>query len=229
MIRVKTKIRSRPSTDPGFTLVELLIAIFILALVMATILGTFTGVISSARTAERRAELYQTGRAVMDLVTTDIRCMLSRGKGDPETVHSDDLVEDSAWESGLTSFITTNTLTMGREQSPFLSEVAYRLKRNPQGDLFSLWRRAESPPSPPVGEGGREVPVCRIVETFRLEIQKGNAMKQDSVPLLPAAVLVDFTLNLDGDRERFVTMVRPVVAGEAASNDKPQQDTSRSE
>lgn len=217
-----TKGRKKHPLDSGFTLVELLIAIFILALVMATILGTFTGVISSARTAEKRAELDQTGRAVMDLITTDIRCMLSRGKEDPESLLSEDAVAYSAQESGLTSFVTTNTLTMGREQSPFLSEVAYRLKRNPQGDLYSLWRRSESPPTPPVDAGGREVPLCRIVEKFRLEIQKGNARKKDSVSLLPAAVLVDLTLNLDGDRERFVTKVRPVAAPTTVSNETPE-------
>jgi len=222
VIQVESRRNWKHQTDQGFTLVEILLAIFILALIMATILGTFTGVISSARTAEKRAELYQTGRAVMDLVTTDIRCMLSRGEEDQESLLSKDSFEYSARESGLTSFVTTNTLTMGREQSPFLSEVEYRLKRNPQGNLFSLWRRSESPPSPPVDEGGREVPLCRIVEKFRLEIQKGNVNKEDSVSLLPAAVLVDFTLNLDGDRERFVTKVRPVATPTAISNETPE-------
>jgi prepilin-type N-terminal cleavage/methylation domain-containing protein len=222
LIRVKNNSGRNLETNPGFTLVELLLAIFILALVMATILGTFTGILSSARSAEKRTELYQTGRSVMDVITTDIRCMLSQGKEYSEGTHHDNFSGYGAQESGLTSFITTNTLTMGREQSPFLSEVAYRLKRNPQGTLFSLWRRAESPPSPPLNAGGREVPLCRIVESFRLEIQKGSARKKDSVSLLPAAVLVDFTLNLDGDRERFVTKVRPVAAREATSHEKTE-------
>ena len=59
--------------NSGFTIMEILIAIFILGIVMATILGTFTGVISSSRHAEKKAELYQTGRAVMDLISADIR------------------------------------------------------------------------------------------------------------------------------------------------------------
>ena len=66
---------TRP-TSGGFTLMEILLAISILGIILAAILGTFTGVISSSRTAETKSELYQTGRAVMDLISADIRGML---------------------------------------------------------------------------------------------------------------------------------------------------------
>ena len=54
-------------------MLEIVIAIFILGIVLATILGTFTGIIASSRNTENRIELYQTGRAIMDLISMDIR------------------------------------------------------------------------------------------------------------------------------------------------------------
>jgi len=204
-------------TGAGFTLVEILIAVFILAVVMATVMGTFTGVLSSAREAEKRADLYQTGRAVMDIITADVRCMLEKSEGrtgesaDDAGVPAGPEGESEFVQTTLGSFITTNSLTMGRRQNPFPSEVSYTLKRNSQDNLFSIWRRVESPPDPPFDRGGREVPICRIVENFRLEIREMGAKREGSTKGLPRAVLVDFTLHMDDDRERFTTMVRPVV------------------
>ena len=84
---------------------EILIAIFILGIVMATVLGTFTGIISNSREAEKRAELYQTGRALMDIISADIRGMFTLpAKG------------------GGSFFI-------GNRRNPFLSEVGYRAKK----------------------------------------------------------------------------------------------------
>jgi len=197
----------------GFTLVEVLLAITILGIIMATVLGIFTGIISSSRTAEKRAELYQTGRAVMDLLATDIRGIYAQGFGEGGVffIGKKDRVEGD----GLPrlAFLTTNTLSIGTKRAPFLSEVDYFLEENPDGSGYSLWRRAQTPPQEPYDEGGRAVPVCRIVAKFELEFVQGDDIIRDLENALPRAIRIGFTLNLDGETERFVTMIRPMVSG----------------
>ncbi len=198
---------------PGaFTLAEVLIAVFILALIMGTVTGTFTGVISGARDAQRRSDLHQTGRAVLDMIARDVRCMFDQGSAGGETYFKGHTVPEGGGPGSAMSFLTTNTLAMGKRPGPFVSEVGYRVERNDDG-LLSLWRRAEVPPGAPFDEGGTDVPVCRIVEGFKLEFMYLDAEEESSTESLPDAVLVDLTLDLEGEKERFVTMVRPVVAG----------------
>jgi prepilin-type N-terminal cleavage/methylation domain-containing protein len=197
----------------GFTLVEILLAITILGIIMATVLGIFTGIIASSRTAEKRAELYQTGRAVMDLLLTDIRSLYAQTTGDVQVffVGQSEDVE----KNGLPrlAFLTTNTLSIGTKRAPYLSEVDYFLEEDPDNRCYSLWRRAQTPPQEPYDEGGRAVPVCRIVERFDLEFVQGDDIIRDLENEVPRAIRIDFTLNLDGETERFVTMVRPMVSG----------------
>jgi general secretion pathway protein J len=197
----------------GFTLVEVLLAITILGIIMATVLGIFTGIISNSRTAEKRAELYQTGRAVLDLLATDIRGLYAQSVGDKQVYFVGQ--SENAAGNGLPrlAFLTTNTLSIGTKQAPFLSEVDYFLEENPEKGMYSLWRRAQTPPQDPYHEGGRAVPVCRIIAKFELEFLQGDDIIKDLENALPRAIRIGFTLNLDGETERFVTMVRPMVSG----------------
>jgi len=196
----------------AFTLAEILVAVTIIALILTTVLGTFTGVLSSARDAEKKAELYQTGRTVLDLLCADLRGFkpinhLEGGVffiGDHETV-------DGGPDMSKADFVTTHSLWMGIARVPYLSEVGYRVKRNPQGGLYSLWRRSQQPPQEPYLEGGSEIPICRILESFRLDFITQDDKLDSLLYVAPAAVIVSFTLNLEGERESFVTMVRPMV------------------
>jgi hypothetical protein len=110
-------------------------------------------------------------------------------------------------------FLTTNSLSIGLKKNPFFSEVGYRIKQNQGGHLYSLWRRSQSPPEFPYKEGGREIPVCRIIENFRLEFIYNNDKRESLSYAIPKSVLIGFTLNLDGEKESFLTMVRPMITG----------------
>jgi type II secretory pathway pseudopilin PulG len=200
---------------------EILIAIFILGIVMATVLGTFTGIIASSRVAEKRAELYQTGRAVMDLISADIRGMFNQPTGGNGSFFLGAIETIEGKSMSKMDFVTTNSLPVRLGKNPFLSERGYRVKKNPKGGMYSLWRRSQSPPQDPFQDGGKEVPVCRIVESFNLEFVLNNDKKENLSNSTPKAVIIDFTLNLDGEKESFVTMVRPMIAiGDQRIDDK---------
>ena len=201
----------RRPMNSGFTLMEILVAVFILGIVMATVLGTFTGIIGSSRDAEKKAELYQTGRALLDLIATDIRGIYRQEQsgsgpffvGEPETVEGRSM--------SRVDFVTTNALTIGHQRNPFLSETGYRVKKNRMGHLFSLWRRSQAPPEYPFEEGGKEIPICRIVENFRLEFVYNNDKRDSLQYAIPQSVIIHLTINLDGEKETFLTMVRPMI------------------
>jgi len=211
----------RPARQGGFTLAEILIAVFILSIVMATILGTFTGVISSAREAETRSELYQTGRSLMDLITTDFRCLFPQTNAEKTPFFRAEPRTLDGEETTVVSFVTTNALTMGKERNPFLSEVTYELKRDQDGPGYVLWRRSESPARPPYDSGGREIPICRIAKRFRLEFISKGARRKDLIDVLPEAVKVELVLHLEGYQEGFMTMVRPMVRMEKDLSEEP--------
>jgi prepilin-type N-terminal cleavage/methylation domain-containing protein len=217
---------TRQVRKQGFTLLEILIAIFLLALVMAIVLGPFTGIIASSRDAETKVDLYQTARSVMDILSADIRGIyeLSMEDGGPSFKASMESV-DSGEPMPRLDFATTHSLAIGHQKNPFLTEVGYRLRKNPNSGLYTLWRRTESPPSEPLDEGGREIPICRIVERFKLEFLYGDEPTTELTDQIPRAIIIDFTLNLDGERENFVTMVRPMITGAGRGNEVPGTET----
>ncbi|PKN64437.1 MAG: hypothetical protein CVU57_14450 [Deltaproteobacteria bacterium HGW-Deltaproteobacteria-15] len=196
----------------GFTLLEILIALAMTGLILGTLLVVFTGMMSSSAYSSRKAELYQTGRAVMDLICADVRGFLPLSSLEGEVFFQGiTAVSNDDQEATRLSLITTNTLTAGIGRNPFLSEIGYSVKKNPKDDLYSLWRRAEYPPSLPYEEGGSEVPICRILENFHLGFITSSGTNHHLIRGAPKAVILSFTLNLEGEREHFVTMVRPMV------------------
>jgi prepilin-type N-terminal cleavage/methylation domain-containing protein len=206
----------------GFTLLEILIAIFILAIIMTIVLGPFTGIMASSREAERKVDLYQTARSLMDLISADIRGVFPQPAGDEG--HFFRVTEEES--EGITTmprldFITTHSLSIGPPRARFLSEVTYLLRKNPKNELYTLIRRSESPPSEPFDEGGKEVPLCRTIESFRIQSVSEDEATKGITGEIPRALVIDFTLNLEGEKENFVTMVRPMVAAGALREGLP--------
>jgi prepilin-type N-terminal cleavage/methylation domain-containing protein len=196
----------------GFTLLEILIAITMIGLILGTLLGVFTGMMSSSSDASKKAEVYQTGRALMDLICADIRGFIPLSEAEGK-VFFKGVTATSPDDEEVTrmDFVTTHSLPIGIARNPFLSEVGYKVTKNQDNPLYSLWRRSEYPPIPPYQEGGSEIPVCRNVENFRLEFVGNNGTKHNLTDGVPEAVVVSLTLKMDGEREEFVTMVRSVV------------------
>ncbi len=199
------------SNKTGFTLIEILVAITIIGLILATILGTFTGIITGAKSGEETSEIYQTEMAVMDIISSDIRGIFNPYKnkeGFPFRGYT--RMVNGKEVSGM-DFITTHTLSEVGKQGFSFEEVSYTIKKNRDDNLFSLWRRKEAPPVPPFFKGGRDVPICRIIEDFKLRFIKNKEKLANIENQIPDAVEIILTLNLNGRKETFMTMVRPMI------------------
>lgn len=201
----------RQKSSSGFTLLEILIAIFILGILMALILGTFTGIISGSTLAENKIELHQIGRTLIELISADFRGIFTQA-AEQNDIFFIGLKESIEGKSmSRMEFITTNALEIGNLKNPYMSEVGYGVKKNPNNNFYSLWRRSQSPSVPPHDEGGREVPICRIVENFGLEFLTSHGRQEVLIDQIPHGVIISITLTLDGERETFRTMVRPMI------------------
>ena len=159
----------------------------------------------------------------MDLITTDVRCLFPQAANEGKPFFRGEPLSLEGVETTVVSFVTTNALTMGKARNPFLTEVTYALKREPDGPGTVLWRRTQSPPLPPYDEGGREIPICRIAERFRLEFVSKGVRRKDLIDAIPEAVVVELVLELEGHRETFVTMVRPMVEGKQEEKAPPEE------
>jgi len=200
----------------GFTLLEILIAIFILAIIMTIVLGPFTGIMANSREAERKIDLYQTARSLTDILSADIRGIFPQPAGDEGYFFRASEEElDGMTTAPRLDFITTHSLLIRPQRNRFLSEVTYLLRKNAKDGLYTLIRRSESPPSAPFDEGGKEVPLCRIIESFRIQPISEDEDIKGQTGEIPRALRIDFTLNLEGEKGNFVTMVRPMITAGA--------------
>lgn len=68
-IRIRT---AQSGQDAGFTLVELLAAITIMAILMAAIFGVHNQTAKAWQLAERRTEVFQQGRLIMEMITREL-------------------------------------------------------------------------------------------------------------------------------------------------------------
>ncbi|NNN05278.1 MAG: hypothetical protein HKL90_05200 [Elusimicrobia bacterium] len=73
--------RPRCSKPRGFTLVEALLALGLTAVLLATIYGLLLGGAGSWRRLRRRAEVFQTGRAALDQLQSDLQNSLTLSGG----------------------------------------------------------------------------------------------------------------------------------------------------
>jgi general secretion pathway protein J len=219
-----------PIEDRGFTLLEVLIAIFILAIIMTIVFGSFTGIVVSSSEAERKIDLYQTARSLMDIFSADIRGIFPQPAEDEGYFFKASLDETVGMDTvPRLDFITTHSLLIGLEKNPFLSEVTYTLRKDPRSELYTLIRRSESPPSYPFEEGGKEIPLCRTIESFNIQLITDEEPSKEMTGQIPRAMIIEFTLNLNGEKENFVTMVRPMITLGAPGAGVPGSAKSRQE
>jgi prepilin-type N-terminal cleavage/methylation domain-containing protein len=75
--------RHRPAPSPGFTLIELMLAITILALIMVMLAGSFHAVATGKLQGEGRLVTVQEGRSVLWQMSNEIRGAVQTGANSP--------------------------------------------------------------------------------------------------------------------------------------------------
>jgi type II secretory pathway component PulJ len=221
---------SAPRTlQAAFTLVELIISAGVMSLILAAAYACFSSGVASQKLVESRAEVVQTARVAMALMTADLRsaCPLSpdvpflgmnRMLGEVEADNLD---------------FATHHYTPRRAGEGDFCETSYFLDRDPASAQYSLWRRRNPAISPDPLSGGKREEIARGVRGLRFEYFDGfdwydewgdvegrgkaqlSGRLQPNRAGMPEAVRV--TLWLDANPRPLRSSVPPALPSEATS------------
>lgn len=156
------------TTDRGFTLIEVLVAVFIGSIVLTILYASFFQVMKAKERVEQELELYHESRVVMSKMTTDIATAFERGI---VTSDSQDSVYRYFEGSKEGNFSTLTFTSLSRTPTPDAresdqTEISYFVEPIADSDLFALMRRDN--PRMGTDRAGTQYPLSERVVGFTL-------------------------------------------------------------
>jgi type II secretion system protein J len=153
----------------AFTIIELLVSSALMSAILASAYLCLRAVISGQDLVESRAEVIQSARVAMALMSADLRCAtplseefeflgMSRVLGDAKADNLD--------------FGTHNYTPQRRGEGDFC-EISYYLDKNEETGRFSLWRRRDATPDDEPLSGGSREEIAEGVRGLRFEYFDG--------------------------------------------------------
>ncbi len=209
------------TSNRGFTLIEVLLAIFIGAIVLTVLYASFFQIINAKDSAEDKLELYHEARVIISKMTEDLSMAYPRG-----------MIYPVQGASASSFFVGKAEQQVGRSSIDFTSlshaaginsgdsdqaEITYYLKSVPQSDLFFLMRRE----NPRIGSDSSaiEYPLSERVVGLTLSYMRtdGDEFITDwdsaQTSSLPRAVNITLTLrSAKGEDVEFNSIVLIPIA-----------------
>ncbi|MCK5391105.1 MAG: prepilin-type N-terminal cleavage/methylation domain-containing protein [Deltaproteobacteria bacterium] len=213
------------TTNKGFTLIEVLLAVFIASIVLAVLYASFFQIIKAKEKVEEELELYHEARVIFSKMTRDLATAFPRG-----SVNSDSSNTTSSFfmasEEGNNSSLTFTSLSRrpskdARESDQ--TEISYFLEPTEDTpDLFALMRRD----NPTIGtdEGWTEYPISERIVRFKVSYLAETSILGDNQELqfewdsneqssLPTAVNINLTMRSPrGEDIEFTSLILIPVA-----------------
>ncbi len=141
------------SASAAFTLIELTISAALMALILTSAYVCLTAGAASQKLVEARAEVVQTARVALALMSADLRCACPLSK-DLVFVGMHRMLGDMAADN--IDFATHN-YTPRRPREGDFCQISYFIEKDPRSGKFSLWRRRNPLIAiDPLAGGGRE-------------------------------------------------------------------------
>ena len=155
-----------PTSNDGFTLIEVLLAVFIASLVLVVLYGSFFQILKAKEKIEQELEVYHEARVIFSKMTKDLVTAFPRGALNSNSAISSDYFQGTreAEQSAL-RFTSLSRLPQGDTKESDQTEITYFVQpiNENDSDLFALIRRDN--PTFGAEEGGLEFPISeRIVE-----------------------------------------------------------------
>ena len=212
------------TTDKGFTLIEVLLAIFIGSIVLTVLYASFFQINRAKDRIEEELELYHEARIIMSKITKDLATAFPRGLINSQSTNITTPffygVEDG--QNSKLSFTSLSRTPAQDARESDQSEISYFLEPIEDSDLFALVRR-DNPTFEPE-TGGTQYAISERIAGFNLTYlpkisetgeTQGYSTEWNSTETLslPAAVNVNLVLkNPRGDDVQFNTLVMiPIV------------------
>lgn len=144
--------RIRGENPPGFTLLEILIAMFIFAIVLSTIYTSYTGTFRILNETEEQTDIYRMARIALERMHEDLESVYALPSGESsEPDEEDESVQVFAFvgedkeingkSADSLSFISRAHLVFGeQEQTSGTAEIAYYVGETDEGEGLVLYR-----------------------------------------------------------------------------------------
>ncbi|GJM17264.1 MAG: hypothetical protein DHS20C13_25910 [Thermodesulfobacteriota bacterium] len=213
------------TTNEGFTLIEVLLAVFIASIVMAVLYASFFQIIKAKDKVEEELELYHEARVIFSKMTRDIVTAFPRGSVNSDSPNS---VSDFFIGSQENNFSTLTFTSLSRTPTPDAkesdqTEISYYLEPTEDDpELFALMRRDD--PTIGTDEGGSQYPISERIVGFTVSYLGEEYLTSENQELafewnssetssLPTAVNVNIVLRSPrGDDIEFNSLILiPVV------------------
>jgi prepilin-type N-terminal cleavage/methylation domain-containing protein len=188
---------------PGFTLIEMMLAVFVLGLILVMMAGSFHAVAGSKLHGEGNLVANREGRAIVWQLSNDLRDAVQT----PAPGNSRVLLSGTAQYAGRVPLntVVVSTLAAGHRRTldGFGAEdlVSYSLVANPAHRGWYILQRAQQSALAPSLNEGAVVPIAANVLGLKIQYFDGSNWNEvwNSTNLsfgsqLPAAVSIDLTL-----------------------------------
>lgn len=173
-------MQSRPSSNHGFTLLEILMAISIFAIVVSLAYGSYRSTFRIIDQTESQTEIYNQARITMDRISCDLSALYlgSSGflQGKPQTLGNK--------EADSIQFTSTAHLVLNREEQPAgYATISYTVEEDSETRELSLFRHdlafrpAETNEQAAVGHGTL---LCDGLQEVRLLYYGNKGEQKDS-------------------------------------------------
>ena len=214
------------TTNEGFTLIEVLLAVFIASIVMAVLYASFFQVLKAKEKVEQELELYHEARVIFSKMTKDLATAFPRGRVNSEsnTAASDFFVGTQEGKHSALKFTSLSRTPAVDAKESDQTEITYFVQPANEEDpeLFALIRRDD----PTIGTdgGGSEYPISERIVGFTVSYLGEASLASENQELtfewdsnelstLPNAVNVNIVLRGPrGENVEFNTFILiPVV------------------
>ncbi len=209
------------SSERGFTLLEIMVAITLLTFVFGIVYSTFAAISSSDRKVTAIEEIALSARNLFQVMMKDVGSAYlpanaGSGKERESTLFygfiADQTVDDGEVNfTALVSSGTTNPLDRRIE------EIGYSLLKSDDG-TFRLMKRIDATPDGDIGEGGETFELLRDVTSLKFSFRKSDgewADSWDSTTLdgPPLGIKMEIALSDGGSESAAFTAYFPVGSG----------------
>jgi type II secretory pathway component PulJ len=195
----RDEVWSGSAGRPGFTPVEVLLAVALSASLLTVVYWTYFSISRSIVAATESQEAWETGRILSELIKKDIRG-ISTGRF--PVVGKNDMIDGRP--VGQIEFVTTARLT-GDQLT--LNRIGYALVTNDRNDWI-LVRKESTNLNDPLNNTARVFEVSRIINGFQLEFFNGTDWVAEWDSTLTGALPKQIRVIIDvadakGNNKRF--------------------------